>query len=109
MIQRAALIIQRQTGAIELKNKKTPMRRCAGCMESKPKNSMVRITCYEGQINVDPGGKAKGRGVYLCPDRNCMEKARKKRALQRSFDAEISPETLDRIFQELAQYEKKDN
>ena len=92
-----------------MKNKKTPMRRCAGCMESKPKPSMVRITCYEGQITVDPTGKAKGRGIYLCPDRDCMEKARKKRALQRSFDAEISQETLDNIFQELAQYEKKDN
>ena len=95
------------TGAMSLKNKKTPMRRCAGCMESKPKSSMIRITCYEGKVNVDPGGKAKGRGIYMCPDRQCMEKARKKRALQRSFDMEISQEKLDSIFQELAEYEEK--
>ena len=47
-------------------------------MESKPKNSLVRIACYEGNLSVDPSGKAKGRGVYLCPSQECMEKARKR-------------------------------
>lgn len=97
----------RKTGAKALKNKKQPMRRCVGCMESKPKNDLIRVTCYEGRIAVDPTGKAKGRGVYLCPDRKCMEKARKRRALQRNFEAEISPEDLDGIFRELEAYEKK--
>ena len=46
-------------------------------MESKPKNILVRIACYEGNLSVDPSGKAKGRGVYLCPSQECMEKARK--------------------------------
>lgn len=96
-------------GEIRLKNKKAPMRRCIGCMESKPKDSMIRIACYEGEVNVDPGGKAKGRGVYMCPSRQCIEKARKKRALQRSFETEISPEKLESIFQELAEYEKENN
>lgn len=96
-----------KTGAIALKNKKTPMRRCVGCMESKPKNSLVRIACYEGKISVDPTGKAKGRGVYLCPDLHCMEKARKKRALQRNFEMEIPAETIEKIFAELEQYEQE--
>ena len=43
--------------------KKTPMRRCVGCMTSKPKNELTRIACYEGEVHVDPSGKAKGRGV----------------------------------------------
>ena len=87
-------------------NKKTPMRRCVGCMESKPKNTLVRVACYEGKITVDPTGKAKGRGVYLCPAKECMEKARKRRSLQRNFEIEISEETLDNIFTELEKYEK---
>jgi predicted RNA-binding protein YlxR (DUF448 family) len=78
-------------------------------MESKPKNSMIRVACYEGEVTVDPSGKAKGRGVYLCANEACRTKARKKRALQRNFEIEISPEKLDEIFQELAQYEQKDN
>lgn len=90
-----------------MKNKKIPMRRCAGCMESKPKGSLVRIACYEGNVSLDPTGKAKGRGVYLCPDRACMEKARKKRALQRSFRTEIPSEQIEHIFAELEKYEKE--
>lgn len=92
-----------------MKNKKIPMRRCVGCMESKPKNSLIRISCYEGVVKVDPTGKAKGRGVYICPDRQCMEKARKKRALQRSFETDISEENMENIFRELEEYEKKGN
>lgn len=76
-------------------------------MESKPKNSLVRIACYEGNIAVDPTGKAKGRGVYLCPDRECMEKAGKRRSLQRNFGTEISEEELRNIFTELEKYEEK--
>lgn len=78
-------------------------------MESKPKNSLIRVACYEGEITVDPTGKAKGRGVYMCPDRACMEKARKKRSLQRNFEIEISAETMERIFQELEQHEQENN
>ena len=36
-----------------------------------------------------------------------MEKARKRRALQRSFDVEISQERLEEIFEELMTYEQK--
>lgn len=82
------------------------MRRCAGCMESKPKNELIRITCYQGQISFDPTGKAKGRGVYLCPSQECLAKAKKKRALQRSFDAEISAEEIDRILEQIRAYTK---
>ena len=88
-----------------LKNRKIPMRRCVGCMESRPKSSLIRIACHEGRITVDPTGKAKGRGVYLCHDEGCREKARKRRALQRSFETEIPAETLERIFRELEEYE----
>lgn len=90
-----------------MKNKKVPMRRCVGCMESKPKGELIRIACYEEKVNVDPTGKAKGRGVYLCRDRECMEKARKRRSLQRSFGVEIPEEQMNNIFTELEQYEKQ--
>ena len=87
-----------------MKTKKIPMRRCAGCMASKPKHELIRITCFEGQVSFDPTGKARGRGVYLCPDEECLKKAKKKRILQRSFDAEISEEQADRLWQEIRAY-----
>ena len=37
-------------------------------MESKPKGELIRIAGFEGQVCVDTTGRAKGRGVYICPD-----------------------------------------
>lgn len=84
-----------------MKTKKIPMRRCAGCMESKPKQELTRIAFYEGRLTVDATGKAPGRGVYLCSDPVCRETAKKKRALQRSFKTSISVSETDKIFEEL--------
>ena len=88
------------------KTKKIPLRRCVGCMESKPKQELIRVACYEGQLSVDPVGKAKGRGVYLCKNADCMAKAKKKRALQRNFEGELKADEIDRIFEELKAYEE---
>lgn len=86
--------------------KSVPMRRCVGCMESKPKKELIRIAGFEGEITLDLTGRAKGRGVYLCPDTECLEKAKKKRALGRSLKMDITQEQLDRLFEELGSYEK---
>lgn len=89
-----------------MKTRKTPMRRCIGCMESKPKNELVRIACYEGKLTVDTTGRAPGRGVYLCKDPKCVALAKKKKAFQRSLRAELSGEEIDRVCEELTQYEE---
>lgn len=86
--------------------KKIPMRRCVGCMESKPKKELIRIAGYEDNVTLDLTGKAKGRGVYLCPDTKCLEQARKKKALGRNLKMNITQEQLDKLFEELKTYEK---
>ncbi|HPO04311.1 MAG TPA: YlxR family protein [Bacillota bacterium] len=89
-----------------MKTRKIPMRRCVGCMESKPKKELVRIVCtLQGELMLDYTGKANGRGVYLCPNAECISKARKKKAVGRGFERELEPEQLERIFEELSAYE----
>ena len=66
-------------------------------MESKPKKELIRIACYEG----DTTGQAKGRGVYLCRSRECMEKAKKRKAIQRSFDTAVPQSEIERIWGEI--------
>ncbi|MEA4922557.1 MAG: YlxR family protein [Eubacteriaceae bacterium] len=83
------------------------MRRCAGCMESKPKGELIRIAYHEGELTLDLTGKAKGRGVYLCPDPKCLEKAKKKNALSRGLRADISKEQTEKLFEEIEAYEEK--
>ncbi|MDD4563961.1 MAG: YlxR family protein [Eubacteriales bacterium] len=90
-----------------MKTKKTPMRRCVGCMESKPKRELIRIVADNAGPKIDPTGKANGRGIYLCPDTECFIKAKKKKAVGRGLNITIGEQDLDNLFKELSDYEKK--
>ena len=73
--------------------KKVPLRRCAGCNEQKSKKEFVRVVrTPEGEIILDETGKANGRGVYLCPSKVCLQKARKAKRLERNLDTSIPDE-----------------
>ncbi|MDF3003440.1 MAG: YlxR family protein [Bacillota bacterium] len=90
-----------------MKTKKVPMRRCVGCMESKPKRELIRIVAADGGPKIDLTGKANGRGIYLCPNTECFTKARKRKAVSRGLEIEIGEAELDNLFKELAEHEKK--
>ena len=78
--------------------KKIPLRQCAGCREMKPKKELVRVVrAPDGGISLDFRGKAPGRGAYVCPSAECLKKARKTRALERSLDCAIPPEIYDAL------------
>ena len=85
-----------------MKNKKQPMRRCIGCMQSKPKEQLIRIAWFEGKLSLDPTGKAKGRGVYICRDQACLEKATKRGAFARSLHEDPGRPQIERVAGELA-------
>lgn len=73
--------------------KKIPMRQCLGCREMKPKGELIRVVrAPEGEISLDFRGKKPGRGAYLCPDPQCLARAKKSRAIERAFSAQVSPE-----------------
>lgn len=92
-----------------MKERKIPMRRCAGCMESKEKKQLIRIAGYEGKISVDSTGRAKGRGAYLCRDsEDCWKKAFRKKALERSLGIPISDGQKEEILMQLRELKKDD-
>jgi uncharacterized protein len=93
-----------------MKIKKIPMRRCVGCMESKPKMELMRITANaDGEINIDPTGKANGRGIYLCPKEECFTVAKKRKAISRGLQVDVSDQQFTRLFEELSKYERKNS
>ena len=72
------------------KQRKIPQRQFVGCRTMKDKKALVRIVkTPEGEICVDATGKKSGRGAYICPDAQCLQKARKSRALERAFETAI--------------------
>ena len=78
--------------------RKIPMRQCVGCREMKAKKELVRVVrSPEGEISLDFRGKAPGRGAYVCPNVDCLKKARKAKALERGFDCQIPQEIYDQL------------
>ena len=85
-----------------MKERKVPMRTCVGCTESKDKNDLMRIAIYEGAFTVDPSGRAKGRGIYICKNSpDCFEKAVKRKAFERALKKTVSEEEKERLKSEL--------
>lgn len=85
--------------------KKIPERTCIGCGEKKEKKELIRIVrTEEGGLLPDPTGRRNGRGAYLCQNPACLEKAIKRKALQRSFREEIPTEMLSALQEEFKKF-----
>ena len=82
--------------------KKIPQRQCMGCRAHKAKRDMIRVVRgTDGTVSLDFGGKAPGRGAYICPDPECLKKALKSKALDRSLEVTIPEEVYDRLSREM--------
>jgi predicted RNA-binding protein YlxR (DUF448 family) len=85
--------------------KKIPQRQCMGCRERKAKKEMLRVVrCTDGTVQLDFSGKLNGRGAYICPKAECMIKAQKTKALDRSLETEVPAEVYERLKKELEGY-----
>ena len=82
--------------------KKIPQRQCMGCRERKNKRDMIRVVrTPEGSVNLDFSGKMNGRGAYICPDMECLKKAIRSKALDRSLEVTIPEEVYARLQKEM--------
>ena len=82
--------------------RKIPTRRCTGCGEHFPKNTLIRVLrTPEGDIVLDMTGKKNGRGAYICKNAACLKKARKSRRIESSLECSISEELYEKMEEEL--------
>lgn len=89
-----------------MKERKIPMRMCAGCGQHKPKAELMRVVRdSEGNISLDLTGKKNGRGAYLCRSLDCLQKARKSKRIDRTFEMQIPDAIYDNIEEEFSQHE----
>ena len=64
------------------------LRRCVACRNLRDRQLLWRlIRQADGSIALDLG---MGRSAYLCPDRACLEEAKRRKRLQRSLRAQIA-------------------
>ena len=82
--------------------KKIPMRQCVGCREMKPKKELIRVVrAPDGGISLDFRGKAQGRGAYVCPNRDCLKKAIKSKAIERAFETSVPEEIYAQLAEQM--------
>lgn len=87
--------------------RKVPIRKCVGCQERISKRELIRIVrSPKGDYSIDPTGKKPGRGAYICPKVECLEKALKNKGLERSFKTAIDPNIIGSLRNKVAEYEK---
>lgn len=71
----------------------------------KPKKELIRVVkSPEGAFSLDFTGKKQGRGAYICPDEECLEKARKSKGLERSFKEKVPSGVYDELKKELTEH-----
>ena len=73
-------------------------RTCIGCNTKKNKNDLIRIVKDKnGIIKTDNTGKMQGRGAYICNNIACLENAKKKRKLEKSFSCKIDENIYENL------------
>jgi predicted RNA-binding protein YlxR (DUF448 family) len=86
-----------------LKRKKVPIRLCTGCQQARPKREMIRVVRNnEGEIFLDKTGKKSGRGAYICPEKTCLDSARKSKKLEKSLGVKIDEHIYAQLEEELS-------
>lgn len=81
-----------------MKTKKVPQRTCIGCRTVRGKKEMLRIVrTPEGQVQLDATGKKAGRGTYICPTVECLEKAMKGEYLSKTLETVVSAEDKEAL------------
>ena len=70
----------------------------------KPKRELIRaVRSPEGGGLLDFKGRKPGRGAYVCPNPECLKRARKARALERAFGCQIPEEVWDSLERQMQQ------
>lgn len=87
---------------------KTPLRQCTGCREMKSKKEMIRVLkTPEDEIVLDTTGRKNGRGAYVCPSIECLDKAIRNHGIERSLKTSVPEEVYEDLKKELSNIEKQ--
>ena len=87
---------------------KIPMRQCTDCREMKSKKEMIRVLkTPEDEIVLDTTGRKNGRGAYVCPSTECLDKAIRNHGIERSLKTSVPEEVYEDLKKELSKIEKQ--
>ncbi len=78
-----------------------PQRTCVACRRVADKREFIRfVRDADGEVHVDPSGKAPGRGASVCATSACFEAAVTKNRLASALRASLIEEDVERLRRE---------
>ena len=81
-----------------MKTRKIPLRKSVVSNDVIDKRDLLRIVKNkEGEVFIDPTGKANGRGAYIKLDNAEALEAKKKKVFNRSFNMEVEESFYDEL------------
>lgn len=80
-----------------MKIKKVPMRTCIVTKEKLPKQELIRIVKFDGEVTVDETGKKNGKGCYIKKDLSVLNLAKKNKAIDRALEIEIEDSVYEHL------------
>ena len=84
--------------------RRQPERTCIGCRGKAPKAELVRVVRGPGgRVEVDPTGQSPGRGAYVHPVPECVQRAARTGRLPRALRAPLGEPEAARLVQGLMQ------
>jgi len=88
-----------------MRPRKPAIRTCIGCGKSQDKREVVRfVRMPDGAVEVDPTGKANGRGAYVHTSLECFEAAIRKRKISSALRTNVDEDDIGRL---RAEYERE--
>ena len=89
--------------------RRVPQRTCVGCRTVQPKRQMIRLVRKaDGTVEIDPTGKAAGRGAYLHDRAECWRQGLKTRAVDHALKVTLTEADRDRLRSHGEQYHNDD-
>ncbi len=77
-------------------------RRCIVCRQPKQQAELLRLAKIGNQFVLDLNFKLGGRGAYICKNKQCLQQAIKKKAVNKAFKSNVG----DEIYQLIGEYEQ---
>ncbi len=85
------------------RKKHIPMRSCIACRKSFPKRELLRLVYTPHGVQIDPSGKAAGRGAYICNQPECRRRTLNAKVLSDALRVPLSTEQFAALMQQLQQ------
>ena len=84
------------------RQKHVPLRTCVSCGTKTAKRDLLRVVASkDGFVQLDPSGKASGRGAYLCRGGECSPRGLVRGRVQHALRLELNQEQWDELTKSL--------